>query len=296
MAEDQPRQPATLSEAHNVIEEQSAEIARLRQQIGDERVAEELRDALRLATTAGTIATPVTHHNLLRMIVETAAKVIDAHYGSLFLLDEDTQELIFEVSLREDVQELKRFRVPLGHGIAGLVAATGQPMAVSDAAGSALHAADLAAETGYMPQSILCVALSHHDQTIGVIQLLDKIGARSFGTEDMTRLGLFANMAAVTIEQSRTQHSLVRLLGEVLIASGGAAGAAKRELRDWVDAFAADIEDESVYQHSLDVARLVQEIARDGDRELGAARAILEAFVAYLRSRPQPDLLLGLER
>jgi GAF domain-containing protein len=295
MAEDGPREPGSLEEARRVIAEQAAEIERLQHQVGDERVAEQLRDALTLATTAGTIATPVTHQHLLRMIVETAARVNNARYGSLFLLDEQTQELIFEVSLRESVEELKHFRVPLGHGIAGLVAATGQPMAVSDLAGSAQHAADVAAETGYMPESILCVPLNHQDRTIGVLQLLDKIGGHSFGPDDMVRAGHFATLAAVTIEQSGTQSSLVRMLGEVLIASGEST-TGKKELHDWVEAFAAEIEDEQLYRHSLDLARLVQEIARSGEPELGAARAILEGFAAYVRSRPQPEMLLGLER
>jgi GAF domain-containing protein len=293
MHDDLDKQPKTLQEAQRIIDRQEAEIEHLRRGLGDERVAEDLRNALRLATTAGTIASPLTHHQLLTRIVETAAKVINARYGSLFLLDEETHELIFEVSLRESVEELKQFRVPLGHGIAGLVAATGQPMAISDAATSDLHASDLASDTGYMPESILCVPLNHNDQVIGVLQLLDKNGSESFAADDMERLGLFANLVAITIEQSRTQHSLVRLLGEVLIASGGSHDEPSGELRTWVDSFAREIEDESAFRHALDLARLVHEITQNGDHELAATRAILEAFAAYLRTRPKPELMFG---
>jgi sigma-B regulation protein RsbU (phosphoserine phosphatase) len=61
------------------------------------------------------------------MIVETAARVISARAGSLFLIDAEKQELTFEVALGEKAQQVKELRVPMGDGIAGLVAAMGQP-------------------------------------------------------------------------------------------------------------------------------------------------------------------------
>ena len=48
--------------------------------------ATELRDALILASTAGTIASPVTHSQLLELIVETAIQVIAVRAGALFLM------------------------------------------------------------------------------------------------------------------------------------------------------------------------------------------------------------------
>lgn len=113
------------------------EISSLKRRLADERFAEDLRDALTLAGAAGTIAAPVAHARLLEMIVETAAHVIPSRAASLFLVDEKTEELIFEVALGSKADEVRKFRIPLGHGIAGLVAVSGQRMAVSDAEGPA---------------------------------------------------------------------------------------------------------------------------------------------------------------
>ena len=44
-------------------------------------------------------------------------------------------------------------------------------------------------------------------EIIGVLELLDKEGASSFSPADMEALGLFANQAAVSIEQSRTHRN-----------------------------------------------------------------------------------------
>ena len=94
------------------------EVARLKRRLADERFAEDLRDALTLAAAAGAIASPVEHSRLLEMIVETAARVIPSRAASLFLIDEETEELVFEVALGSKAAEVRKFRVPLGHGIA----------------------------------------------------------------------------------------------------------------------------------------------------------------------------------
>src|SRR3982074_203220 len=123
--------PADLAEARAIIARQAEELERLRQRDPDSRFAEELRQVLIRSALVGTIATPVSHSRLLEMIVETAAQVIRSQAASLFLIDEERRELVFEVALGQKADEVKKFRVPLGHGIAGHVAATGQPTATS---------------------------------------------------------------------------------------------------------------------------------------------------------------------
>src|SRR5207249_6819795 len=98
------------------------------------------------------------------------------------------QDLVFEVATLGDVSELKNVRVPLGEGIAGLVALTGEPIAVSDAQSDPRHADEIARLTGYQPRSLLCVPLEFEDRVIGVIELLDKHGAADFDAEDMQAL------------------------------------------------------------------------------------------------------------
>src|SRR5579859_5031979 len=151
------------------IARQAAEIAQLREQLADEQFAQELRAALALAATVSAIAAPISHGGLLDMIVATAAEIIAARAAALFLIDEESQELVFEVALGQKAEEVKKFRVPLGHGIAGLVAVTGQPIAVSDAQSDPRQASEIAHSVGYVPQSILCVPLFYDDQVIGVL-------------------------------------------------------------------------------------------------------------------------------
>ena len=278
---------AASADAAATIARQAAEIARLQRRLEDQRFAEELQAALAMAATAGTIASPVTHSRLLEMIVETAAHVTGSHAASLFLIDADTQELRFEVALGQKADAVKKFTVPLGHGIAGLVAMSGQPLAVSDAQRDPRQAADIAQSVGYVPNSILCVPLLYNDEIIGVLELLDKAGATSFSPADMETVGFFANQAAVAIEQSRTHRNLAALIRDVLGSFSGLPEYERERLAGGARAFAAHMEEDTAYRQALDLARLVQEIAWQGDHELQACRTILGSFATYLRTRPE---------
>ena len=118
---------------------------------------------------------PVTHARLLQLIVETAADVIGARAGALFLVDEAHNELTFEVAIGPKAAEVKRIRLPHGQGVAGLVAVSGQPMAIADAGSDPRHARDIAQLIGYYPETILCVPLFYGDHLTGVLELLDKV-------------------------------------------------------------------------------------------------------------------------
>ena len=276
------------------LERAREEISRLRRRFADERFAEKLRDALTLAVAAGEISSPVTHSRLLEMIVQTAASVIPSRAASLFLIDEETEELIFEVALGSKAEEVRKFRIPLGHGIAGLVAVSGQPMAISDARSDPRQAADIARSVGYEPESILCVPLFYDEEVVGVLELLDREGTLSYSAADMNTLGLFAEQAAVAIEQSRIRGDLAALLGETLGSSGGVPDHRSVGLAEGARSFAESMEEDAAYRRALELAALVREISRAGEEEHTACRTILEGFAGYLRSRPEERDDLGL--
>ncbi|MBI3965623.1 MAG: GAF domain-containing protein [Chloroflexi bacterium] len=282
-----PDDGAQLQQARRTIEQQANEIARLQRELGEERLAHELRRVLTVAATAGTVAAPVTHFRLLDLIVETASQVIRAKAAALFLIDNATRELVFAVALGQKAAEVRKFRVPLGHGVAGLVAVSGQPMSIADAKRDPRQAADITERIGYAPESILCVPVFFNDQIIGVLELLDKVDAPYFSPGDMEALGLFANVAGVAIEYSGTYRNLAGLIGSVIEAFFAPGGERKGEARSLASELALGLEEEPTFRRALDLAEVVHEIAQRGDSELRACRGILESFAAYLRQRPE---------
>ena len=237
-----------------------------------------------LGASANAIAAPTTHSQLLEMIVATASRVIDSHAASLCLIDESAQELVFEVIQGEGGEKLRKIRIPLGHGIAGLVAVTGQAMAISNAGNDPRHAADVARRVGYMPGSILAVPLLYADRIIGVLELLDKNGKESFSPEDIEVLGLFANLAAIAIQQSRAQTSVTSMLVQMISAFGPASPGRQRRIEKAAASFAQGAADPE-HRRALELSELIHEIVQHGESETAACRALLESFASYLRSR-----------
>ena len=281
-----------LAQARATIARQEAELTDLRKQLDEQHLAADLRRAFTLASTAGVIASPVAPARLLEMIVRVAADVIASRAASLFLIDQEQQDLVFEVAIGPKAEEVEKFRVPLGHGVAGIVALTGQAMAVSNVQSDPRHAADISQSVGYLPQTILCVPLFFNDQVIGVLELLDKEGSETFGPMDIELLGLFANLAAVAIEQSRAQTNLVGLIGEVLASFDQLAGS-DPPLSQRARTYAQSIESDESYRQTVEIAHLVEEIARRGEHERTAVRAILRGFADYLQAQRNPGATLG---
>jgi GAF domain-containing protein len=216
-------------------------------------------ETLRAAVLGQELAAPATHERLLEMIVETAMSVIAARAGALFLVDEDAGDLVFQVAIGGSAEHVKQFRVPLGHGIAGGVALSGLPVAISNVSSDPRWARDIGGSVDYTPSSIACVPLFFDDRVVGSLELLDKEGDTSFTPADLHTLSLFANQAAVTIEQSRMRVG----------ATAAIAG-----------------DDDPSFRDSLELARLVREIAQAGDDAVAVCREILQTFADYLRSRP----------
>jgi GAF domain-containing protein len=243
----------------------------------DVEFAARLRRALEIAGAAGAIGSQVSHTMLLELIVATAMQVLRAEAGALLLVDEGGEELVFEVALGGKADTVKAVRVPIGHGVAGLVALTGQPMAVTGAERDSAAARDIAEQVGYIPHSLLCVPLFYADRVVGVLELLDKQGGGAFTPDDTESLRLFASQAAVAIEHSRVHASLVAMIGDVLADAAGGGAEAR--------AFAARVEQDPGRTAALELAALVQEISSAGVEEQNACRALLEGIAAYLRAR-----------
>ena len=72
--------------------------------------------------------------NLLDTIMNVTKKVMNADACSLLLVDEETDELVFQIALSDVGEKIKSMtRLKMGEGIAGTVAKTGDPIIVEDA-------------------------------------------------------------------------------------------------------------------------------------------------------------------
>lgn len=142
----------------------------------------------------------VTERSLLQSIVEVARSVFAAAAASVFLLDEETGELVFEAVAGEGEDELVGTSFPSGTGLAGWVAMSGQALLVDDVAKNPQFARDAAESTGYVPRSIIAAPLIRNGDCIGVLEVLDR-GSRPRGDlSDVDLIGMLATEVAMGLE------------------------------------------------------------------------------------------------
>jgi GAF domain-containing protein len=157
-------------------------------------------DRLRSAAAVGMLASEEAHLALLGSIVDVARAIFGARASSIFLLDEETDELVFEAASGLGSAELVGSRFPSGTGIAGWVLATRQPLVLEDVSNDPRFARDLAEGTGYVPKALMAVPLLHEERALGVLEVLDRPDRGRSPLEEMDLLGLFAGQAAIALD------------------------------------------------------------------------------------------------
>jgi GAF domain-containing protein len=157
-------------------------------------------DRLRAAVAAGVLASEDAHRRLLHATVEVARGIFSARASSIFLYDEETDELVFEAVAGEGSETLIGQRIPSSTGIAGWVLVTRQPLVLEDVTQDPRFAKDVAETTGFVPRGLMAVPLLHEEDAVGVLEVLDRPEQSRFSLEEMELLGLFANQAAISLD------------------------------------------------------------------------------------------------
>jgi len=164
-------------------------------------------DRLHAAIATGLLGSEAEFSRLLRSIVEVARAIFGSKAASIFLLDEETDELVFAAVAGEDDQFLVGRRLSSSTGIAGWVASSRTPLVLEDVQADPRFARDVAEDTGYVPNGLMAVPLLEEERVLGVLQVLDRPQRARFSLQEMELLGLFAGQAAIAVSLLSTARS-----------------------------------------------------------------------------------------
>jgi GAF domain-containing protein len=151
---------------------------------------------------------------LLDAILESATGLLDAETSSLLLLDEATNELVFEVATGGS-ETLREMRIPATQGIAGWVMQHDQPVIVGDVSKDQRFSSSVDESSGFSTRSMLAVPLKIRDHKIGVVEVINKHGDAGFNDRDQEIATAFAAQAAIAIDNAR----LYRQLADAVVES-----------------------------------------------------------------------------
>ena len=145
--------------------------------------------------------------HVLKVIIEAVNSLLQTELTSIFLIDEETNELVLRYSTRGDAN----IRLPAPwQGIAGWVATNDQPALVNDTESDPRHLRQIALETGYETRSLLCVPLKVEGQVIGVVEVLNKTDGHQFTYHHQMMLVELTQWAAIALHNARLFDERVR--------------------------------------------------------------------------------------
>jgi signal transduction histidine kinase len=160
-----------------------------------------------LCKTSLALSANLNLRTLLTDLMGLTKEALGAEASSVMLLDGSKATLYWELSERDQSGVLHRRSLPVGEGVAGTVAKTGEAVVVADAQHDQRVARWVDEATGFRTRSILCVPIRFKSETIGVVQLLNKMHG-TFTEQDKELLELIAAEAGVAIENARLYGTL----------------------------------------------------------------------------------------
>jgi signal transduction histidine kinase len=147
---------------------------------------------------------------LLRIIIQSATELTNTEACSIMLLDKQTGELRFAHMIGETTADLRNLTVSLDHSIAGWIVSKGKPLLIRDVKSDPRWDADIDEAIDFDTRSILGIPLRVKDETIGVLELLNKLGDEGFSQDDIQIASTLAAQAAIAIENARLLAELQR--------------------------------------------------------------------------------------
>ncbi len=177
-----------------------------------------MSEDFRSAVAVGVLGAEKDYRELLQSIVEVARAIFRAQASSIFLLDEEADELVFEAVAGHGSESLIGRRFPSSQGIAGFVLVSRQPLVIENVVEDPRFSREVAESTGYVPNGLMAVPLLHEERTLGVLEVLDRPADSRFTLTEMDLLGLFAGQAAIALDllqRARRAQSVLADEGEL---------------------------------------------------------------------------------
>lgn len=148
---------------------------------------------------ASALTSELEFDRLFPLIISKITEAMSAERTSLYVIDQEKDELWTKVAEQVDDE----IRVPIGDGISGRVAESGETINVVDAWELSYYNRDFDIKNQFRTRSVLCVPIKNRaGDIIGVIQVMNKKGKKRFNAEDETFLKDLTSQAGIALENS----------------------------------------------------------------------------------------------
>ncbi|MCT4661368.1 MAG: HD domain-containing protein [Tissierellales bacterium] len=149
------------------------------------------------------IASNIKLKDLMREVMVLVQNETKAEASSLYIVDEERQEIWFEVALGEKGDQLKEIRLKIGDGIAGWVAKTGEMINLKDVNDDPRFKKSISKKIEFKNKAMVAVPVKSKGKILGVIQVINKKGGGFFDKRDEGFIIQTAYQVAIALENSQ---------------------------------------------------------------------------------------------
>ena len=230
---------------------------------------------------------------LLRQMAVATTKLLDADRATIFIVDRDKNELWSRVALGRGVGEI---RIPVGVGIAGTVAKTGETINITDAYADSRWSSDSDKRTGYHTKSLLTFPMTGQNaQVIGVFQVVNKRGGpfTQLDEETLASLGASAAVAVenaqLIAEQKRLWETLIETLAVTIDARDQQTAGHSQRVTRYAEVIGKAMGLEGLDLEKLRAAALLHDYGKIAvrDRFLQKPGKLDDAEFAYMKAHAE---------
>jgi signal transduction histidine kinase/CRP-like cAMP-binding protein len=208
---------------------------------------------------------------LLDRILRVATQSTGADRGTLYLIDEHANELWSKVAQGSNMVEI---RLPLGKGLAGYVAKTGETVNIADAYKDPRFNPEIDRKSGYRTRNVLCMPMRDKEgKIVGVFQLLNKREG-PFGRDDEAFIEALSVHAAIAVENARIAREMVHT--ERLSAVGRMASTIIHDIKNPMGTLRMYAQVIKRKTGDQEASQLADEIIRQVDRFVSMTQEILD--------------------
>jgi K+-sensing histidine kinase KdpD len=224
-----------------------------------------------LIDAAKTVNSTLDLEKLLDVILETSIKSIGADRGTLYVVDELKSE-IWSRALRGS--EVIEIRLPIGKGLSGYVAKTGETINIPDAYNDSRFNPEVDKKSGYRTNNMLCMPMRNRDgKIIGVFQMLNKKGG-PFTSQDEEFINALSIHASIAIENARLAQEMVN--SERLSAVGRMASTIIHDIKNPMGTLRVYAQVMKKKSGNEEAGKLADEMIHQVDRFVNMAQEILD--------------------
>jgi len=180
------------------LKEENSEIKRENVELKDQndRLWKVIRALNELQCNLQVFSSPADLLEMVMNILSIALEAVNSENGSILLLDNETDELVFVAVVGERQKELSDYRIPADSGIAGWVKTHKKSALVPDVRKDDRWISAVDQSIGFHTQSLMAVPLILEDRIIGVMEVVNSITEDHFNDTDLSLLLLVARLAS----------------------------------------------------------------------------------------------------